>query len=209
LITVQGEDSSALNGDQDTISGMPRNRAPLDRTEKRAEIVAAATKLFVDDGYDNTTMGKIATAAGVTANTIYWYFRDKDQLLIGVLDDVHAETLARFAALGEQPLGDRILWAVRELTRYHRLVDTVHVRKTHSPEIDNWHNGFHLAWEGWIASNLIQSGTSRDDVEAITRVIVFVIESMLSHPNTETENRATVDVLLRMVDLPTGQTRPA
>lgn len=182
---------------------MPRNRAPVDRAEKRAEIIAAATSLFVDEGYDNTTMGKIATAAGVTANTIYWYFRDKDQLLIAVLDEVHAETLTRFAALSERPLGDRILWAVRELTRYHRLVDTVHVRTSHSVDIDSWHSGFHSTWEGWIASELTQSGAPSADVEAMTRVIVFVIESMLSHPNSEDENRATVDVLLRMVDLPT------
>jgi AcrR family transcriptional regulator len=183
---------------------MPRNRTPVDRTEKRAEIVTAATTLFVDDGYDNTTMGKIAAAAGVTANTIYWYFRDKDQLLIGVLDDIHAETLTRFAALGEQPLGDRILWAVRELTRYHRLVDTVHVRKALSPEIDDWHSCFHSTWEGWIASNLTHSGSPSADIEAMTRVIVFVIESMLTHPNTEQQNRATVDVLLRITK--TGST---
>ncbi|WP_213576589.1 TetR/AcrR family transcriptional regulator [Rhodococcus sp. USK13] len=183
---------------------MPRNRAPVDRTEKRAEIVTAATRLFVDDGYDNTTMGKIAAAAGVTANTIYWYFRDKDQLLIGVLDDVHAQTLIRFTALGELPLGDRILWAVRELTGYHRLVDTVHVRKAQSPEIDDWHNAFHSTWEGWLASNLTLLGVSEADIEPMTRVIVFVIESMLTHPNTELENRATVDVLLRMVDPPTS-----
>ena len=182
---------------------MPRNRAPMDRTEKRSEIVAAATALFVGEGYENTTMGKIAAAAGVTANTIYWYFRDKDELLIGVLDDVHAETLSRFVALGELPLGERILWVVDELTRYHRLVDTVHVRKAHSPEIDNWHNGFHQTWEGWLASNLTQYGASRADVAAITRVIVYVIESMLSHPKSEIENRATVDVLMRMVDQPT------
>jgi hypothetical protein len=82
-------------------------------------------------------------------------------------------------------------------------VDTVHVRTSHSVDIDSWHSGFHSTWEGWIASELTRSGAPGADVEAMTRVIVFVIESMLSHPNSEDENRATVDVLLRMVDLPT------
>lgn len=179
---------------------MPRNRAPVDRTQKRAEIVAAATRLFVDDGYESTTMGKIAAAAGVTANTIYWYFRDKDQVLIGVLDTVHAEALVRFASLGELPLGERILWVVRELTTYRRLVDTVHMRKAQSPEIDNWHSGFHAVWEGWVASHLVLRSVPDVEAEAMTRVIVFVIESMLTHEGAENENQATVDVLLRMVD---------
>ena len=202
MITVQGEVSSVLNVDQAKVLRVPRNRAPVDRTEKRTEIVAAATSLFVEVGYDNTPMSKIAAAAGVTANTIYWYFRDKDELLIGVLDTVHAKTLIRFAALGELPLGDRLLWAVQELTTYRRLVDTVHVRKAQTPEIDIWHNGFHSTWEGWIASNLALLGVSDVDVEAMTRVIVFVIESMVTHPDAELENRAIVDVLLRMIDPP-------
>ncbi|HKY90770.1 MAG TPA: helix-turn-helix domain-containing protein, partial [Nevskiaceae bacterium] len=65
---------------------MPRNRIQQDSAEKRTEIVGAARTLFLETGYEATSMASIAAAAGVASNTIYWYFRDKDELLVAVLD---------------------------------------------------------------------------------------------------------------------------
>ncbi len=181
---------------------MPRNRQPVDRAEKRSEIVAAAATLFIDDGYDNTSMGRIAAAAGVTPNTIYWYFRDKDELLVGVLDDVNVDTLTRFAALDETALDKRVLWLVGELERYHRLVDTVHARTSMSPRIDEWHNTFHETWERWVSAELTRQGVLEVDMAPMTRVIVFVVEGLLTHPQTGADKQAILDALLRMVRAP-------
>ena len=73
---------------------MPRNRRPQDREEKRAEIVVAARRLFVEEGYDAASMTRIARDAGVVSNTLYWYFQDKDSILIAVLDAVLADLMA-------------------------------------------------------------------------------------------------------------------
>jgi AcrR family transcriptional regulator len=181
---------------------MPRKHTDLDRAEKRSDIVSAATALFADDGYDDTTMGKIAATAGVTANTIYWYFKDKDDSLVGVLDEVHARTLTRFGALDREPLGNRILWVVAELAHYHRLIDTVHARAALSPQIARWHNDFHSKWEGWLAAELHHSGMPTPDVPTMTRVIVWVVEGMLTHQRPDTENRTTLAVLLSMTNRP-------
>ncbi|SLI15652.1 transcriptional regulator [Mycobacteroides abscessus subsp. abscessus] len=48
---------------------MPRNRRPRDREEKRAEIVAAARRLFTEQGYDAVPVSRIAQDAGVVSNT--------------------------------------------------------------------------------------------------------------------------------------------
>lgn len=178
---------------------MPRNRRPVDRAEKRSEIVDAARSLFVDDGYEHTPMGRIATAAGVTTNTIYWYFGDKDELLVGVLDDIHTEALGRFGALAGHPVNEQVLWVVEELEKYHRLVDTVHARTSASACIDKWHNDFHALWEQWIAVELRSEGVDDADIEPSTRMIVFVIEAMLTHPQDEASKRAIVDLLFRKV----------
>lgn len=47
---------------------------------KEREIVEAATATFVDRGYDGTSMEEIATRAGVSKQTIYKHFRDKETL---------------------------------------------------------------------------------------------------------------------------------
>ena len=42
--------------------------------------------LFKEQGYEKTSMSSVAKAAGVAANTIYWYYANKDDLLIAVLN---------------------------------------------------------------------------------------------------------------------------
>jgi AcrR family transcriptional regulator len=44
-------------------------------------------------------MGRLATAAGVAANTIYWYFADKDDVLVATLNDVMADAWKQYAQL--------------------------------------------------------------------------------------------------------------
>ncbi|OZD08172.1 TetR family transcriptional regulator [Rhodococcus sp. 06-235-1A] len=186
---------------------MPRNSRPVDRAEKRSEIVNAARSLFVDDGYENTPMGRIAAAAGVTTNTIYWYFGDKDELLVGVLDEIHADALSRFVALADTSVTEQVLWVVDELERYHRLVDTVHSRTSVSACIDKWHNDFHGLWEQWIAVELRNGGFDDADIEPATRMIVFVIEAMLTHPQDEASKRTIIDLLFRKVGVSNGTDR--
>ena len=41
-------------------------------------------------------MGRLAIAAGIAANTIYWYFADKDDVLVAVLNDVMAEAWTQY-----------------------------------------------------------------------------------------------------------------
>jgi len=47
---------------------------------KHREIVAAATAAFVDNGYDGTSMDEIAASAGVSKQTVYKHFTDKESL---------------------------------------------------------------------------------------------------------------------------------
>lgn len=47
----------------------------------RAEIVAAAVPLFLDRGFDDTSMAEVAEAAGMSRRTIYRYFATKDDIV--------------------------------------------------------------------------------------------------------------------------------
>jgi len=47
---------------------------------KRAAILDAAKRLFVEQGYDGVSMDQIAAAAGVSKLTVYSHFGDKDSL---------------------------------------------------------------------------------------------------------------------------------
>ena len=61
---------------------LARNKRHLEPKLKKEEIELVAMELLKTKGYDNTSMAEIARSAGVAANTIYWYFENKDDVLI-------------------------------------------------------------------------------------------------------------------------------
>jgi AcrR family transcriptional regulator len=68
------------------------NRAPLDRER----VVREALALLDEVGLDDLSMRRLADRLGVTAASLYWYVRDKDELLALLAD----------AIAGEMPLPD-------------------------------------------------------------------------------------------------------
>ncbi|MFL6107931.1 MAG: TetR/AcrR family transcriptional regulator [Marmoricola sp.] len=174
---------------------MPRNRRPQDREEKRAEIVAAATTLFTDRGYDETSMSKVATAAGVTTNTIYWYFDDKDALLVAVLGHVLESALSEAAREPDRPWVDQVLWAVDRLDQYRRLVTVVHARTATSPVIDAWHNDFHSLVDAMLIDGFRRAGVAESRLVPMAAIGVFVVEGLLMHPHVGQDRRAIVEAL--------------
>lgn len=174
---------------------MPRNKRPQASEEKRAEIVAAARALFIDAGYDATSMGRLATAAGVAANTIYWYFADKDDVLIAVLNDVMAEAWTQYQSVAAEGLATRLLWVVHQLQQMSRLVSTVHARAERSPVITQWHNNFHFFTGSLLRSELENAGTDTATLDAEVMIGTFTVEGLLMHPLGEDHQRAICDAL--------------
>ena len=62
-------------------------QSPLEKRSdrKHRQIVQAATKVFVAEGYDGTTMDEIAVRASVSKQTIYKHFSDKDHLFVEIV----------------------------------------------------------------------------------------------------------------------------
>lgn len=160
---------------------MPANRRPQDRAEKRAEIVAAALTLFVEVGFESTPMARVAQAAGVTTTTIYWYFDDKDALLVAVLDEALGRAAQEYASRVDQAWEEQILWAIGSLQQLHRLVAVVHARASISAPIAHWHDRFHALADLVLADQLRRVGVGEQNLVAATRIGVFVIEGLLTH----------------------------
>ncbi|MFD8569572.1 TetR/AcrR family transcriptional regulator [Streptomyces sp. NPDC059639] len=60
---------------------MPRTTTGGDGTPVPQRLLAAATRLFAEQGYDRTSVQEIVEAAGVTKGALYHYFGSKDDLL--------------------------------------------------------------------------------------------------------------------------------
>ncbi|MCR5860449.1 TetR/AcrR family transcriptional regulator [Mesorhizobium sp. J428] len=64
----------------------PRDEPYGKSVQTRRAILLAAAKLFSKEGYNATTMRRIAEAANLEAGSIYYHFGSKDQILDEVLD---------------------------------------------------------------------------------------------------------------------------
>lgn len=62
---------------------MPRTKN--DETNKKSSILQAAYELFIENGYDNTSLKMIAERAGVARGHAYYFFESKESLFDEVL----------------------------------------------------------------------------------------------------------------------------
>src|ERR1700761_6561792 len=51
---------------------------------RRAELLAAAEKIFTVAGYEGATIRKIADEVGVSSTALYMYFQDKSQIMLEI-----------------------------------------------------------------------------------------------------------------------------
>src|SRR5690242_16975955 len=133
---------------------MPRTQLKLDKAEKRAHILAVARRLFAQAGYDATSMGRLAEAAGVAPNTIYWYFADKDALLVAVLEALVAEGLREFRVRRKSSAEDQVMWLLDLLEGAGSIIATVHARVALSDSVRTWHDNFHRMLEAMLQEEL-------------------------------------------------------
>jgi AcrR family transcriptional regulator len=81
------------------------------KRETREALARAGLQLFVERGYDATTLADIAEVAGVSTRTIFAYFPGKEDLLFASFETMN-QALER--ALAERPEGQDALAALRE-----------------------------------------------------------------------------------------------
>ncbi|MBD8494547.1 TetR/AcrR family transcriptional regulator [Pseudomonas syringae] len=68
--------------------------------DKRAEIIAAATRLFEAEGFRGIGIDRVIAPSGVSTRTLYKHFGSRDGLVLAVLQARHFKFMQR---LDEQP----------------------------------------------------------------------------------------------------------
>lgn len=73
------------------------NDAPEGRFQspevRRRQILDAAARLAVEEGLENTSIAKVAAAAGIAKGSIYLYFKSRQDLLAGLQADLWRQML--------------------------------------------------------------------------------------------------------------------
>lgn len=77
-----------------------RRRVNGDASHQR--ILAAATEIAAERGYEGTSIALVSERSGLPASSIYWHFKDKDALLAAVIDHSFHTWLASAGGAGAQ-----------------------------------------------------------------------------------------------------------
>lgn len=123
--------------------------------EKRKKILEEAIILFSEQGYNDTTISKVAKAADVSFGSVFTYFKNKDELfncaVIEPLEEYSKEIL-NFSIDGDNPISEieqlvsKHIKLFANIGTYLRLVTQVVGQFSKFPdqfkELDTFHNEF-------------------------------------------------------------------
>ncbi|MFZ4605367.1 MAG: TetR/AcrR family transcriptional regulator [Caulobacter sp.] len=71
---------------------------------RRGEILQAAERIFIAEGYQGATIRKIADEVGVSSTALYMHFRDKDEILLEICDSAIAVLLKQNSEIAVRPI---------------------------------------------------------------------------------------------------------
>lgn len=100
-------------------------RASKHPEERRQEFIEAAEALFLEKGYQGTSVSDIVDRVGVAHGLFYYYFDSKENLLDAIIEGMVRESRRRLEAIVD---GDGT-----PLEKYHRFVQQMFVLKKDKP----------------------------------------------------------------------------
>src|SRR5258708_40312710 len=84
---------SSSTGNEIRRRGRPRRDGRALVGDPTDDVLRAATTLFGQRGVNATTMSSIAAAAGLRASSIYYYFRNRDEIVAALVGRAHVVAL--------------------------------------------------------------------------------------------------------------------
>jgi|GEM_PF-766528 len=105
----------------------------LDKSEKYKKIVEVASKLMSEQGYKGAPLDQIAEIVGIHKSTLFHYFKNKEQLLMAVLEISTEEVITDLEAIirnknlnPEEKLRRSIINHLESQLRYYYSVNVYH-----------------------------------------------------------------------------------
>jgi AcrR family transcriptional regulator len=173
---------------------MPANRPHQDRAAKAAAILDAAEPLFLNSGYEATTMAMVAAAAGISPNAVYWYFPGKDDLLAAILRRRQKNALTQLDARSGASFETQVKAVLAELDSVAGLTATVHERAEHSEAVADAHRAFHSGVDAQLRHGFEAAGLSEDDARRASAALIAAVEGI--HLHSPTRDAAERDELI-------------
>jgi AcrR family transcriptional regulator len=95
----------------------PVRRKRADGELSRERILDAATEIAAERGYEGTSIGAVSAKCGLPASSIYWHFKDKDDLIAAVIERSFASWLSAWQFPEVGPAPDRMTGMATQIAK--------------------------------------------------------------------------------------------
>ncbi|GGZ92601.1 putative transcriptional regulator TetR family protein [Streptomyces spiroverticillatus] len=144
--------------------------------QRRRELLDTAAEVFAAQGYNATTVRKIADAAGMLAGSLYYHFDSKESMLDEILSTFLTELWEGYDTVLASSLGPRetiealVTESFREIDRHRAAVAIYQKESRHLSAQPRFHyladsqTKFEKAWLGTLERG-VADGVFRDDLD--------------------------------------------
>lgn len=139
------------------------------KSDRQAEILAAAQRCFVRSGFHGASMQDICAEAGMSPGNLYRYFPSKEALIAGIAERDRAEVAQQFASAD---LSHGFFAVLEGMARHHfsersdeqvALCTEIMSESRRNPEIARISAAFDADVRKWLI-NLFRAGAERGDI---------------------------------------------
>jgi AcrR family transcriptional regulator len=95
----------------------PKRRRRVDGEASRTRILDAATEIASERGYEGTSIGLVSAKCGLPASSIYWHFKDKDDLIAAVIERSFGHVLSAWQMPDEGSARERLVPMVLQISK--------------------------------------------------------------------------------------------
>ena len=97
--------------------GEPKRRRRADGELSRERILDAATEIAAERGYECTSIALVSAKCGLPASSIYWHFKNKDDLIAAVIERSFADWLKAWQVPDEGAPRDRLIGLAMQIAK--------------------------------------------------------------------------------------------
>jgi AcrR family transcriptional regulator len=95
----------------------PKRRKRADGELSRERILDAATEIAAERGYEGTSIALVSAKCGLPASSIYWHFKNKDDLIAAVIERSFADWLKAWQVPDEGAPRDRLVGLAMQIAK--------------------------------------------------------------------------------------------
>ncbi|MFA5886095.1 MAG: TetR family transcriptional regulator [Acidimicrobiia bacterium] len=158
-----------------TIAPSPRRIGAKD-SKTRAQLLDAAERLLLEEGYAAVTSRRLAASAGLKPQLVHYYFRTMDDLFLEVFRRRADENMARFERAIAEDGSLENLWRLnadpRGATFNIAFISLAHHRKAIRAEIARYAERFRTAQLDAMRAALAQRGVGEDQLPPVVALLL-------------------------------------